>query len=305
MVKTLSLNLLAFRHRRPRFSRIALKTQQVCRLAALFGIAHIVVSCASALPNVPPLGESGVLLPGKVVWHDLVTPDIETAKEFYGNLFGWVFEDLSSGYVLASHNERHIAGIAKLDLPNKTSNWLPLLSVADMDRTLTEATTAGGKTVLKPFDLSNRGRVAVLKDPQDAAFGIVQSSEGDPADREPEVNGWLWNEIWTEDVPSAITFYEIVGKYRMAEKTFGDVRYCYMESNGKPRIGLIEKPSPEMGNTWVAYIRVADVKSTVEKAKALGGKVLMEPQESIRHGSVAVLTDPNGAGFVVQEWVKY
>lgn len=305
MVKALSLTQLAFRYQRLRLSSITKKIQQVGRLAVYLGAVLTMVSCATTLPNVPPLGESGVLLPGKVVWHDLVTPDIKSAKAFYGTLFDWSFEELSSGYVLASHNGRHIAGIAKLDLPRTTSNWLPLLSVADIDQTLAEVTTAGGKTILQPFTLADRGRIAVLKDPQGASFGIVQSSKGDPADRKPEINDWLWNEIWTEDVPSAITFYQKVGKYHMAEKTFGDIRYRYLQSNGKPRIGVIEKPSPEIGNTWVAYIRVADVNSTVEKAKALGGQVLMAPQESVRQGTVAVLTDPNGAGFVVQEWDKY
>jgi predicted enzyme related to lactoylglutathione lyase len=90
-----------------------------------------------------------------------------------------------------------------------------------MDRVLADATAAGGKTVLEPSDLANRGRIAVLKDSQGAAFGVVQSSHGDPPGRDAEINGWLWDEIWTEDVPAAIVFYQSVGGYQVAEKMVG------------------------------------------------------------------------------------
>jgi uncharacterized protein len=271
----------------------------------LFLVAAVVITgCATLLPKVPPLGSEGTILPGKVVWHDLVTPDMNKARNFYAGLFDWSFEELSDGYTLARHNGRLVAGIAKLDRSGRSSNWLPLVSVPDMDRLLTEATVAGGKIILKPFDLPDRGRVAVLRDPQGAAFGVVQSSHGDPPDHKADINEWLWNEVWTDDIPSAVTFYQTVGGYRLAEKTVGDIQYRYLEREGQPRVGLLDKPSPQIGNTWVAYIRVADVDATVNKAKALGGNVLMAPTAAVRNGTVAVIADPNGAGFVVQEWNK-
>jgi len=268
----------------------------------LVAAAIIMSACATTLPEVPPLDASEKLLPGKVVWHDLVTPDMHSAKAFYGGLLGWTFEDVSSGYSLARHNGRLVAGIAKLNLSGRTSHWLPLVSVADMDRVLAAADAAGGKTIKKPFDLANRGRIAVLKDSQGAAFGVVQSSHGDPADRDAEINGWLWDEIWSENVPAAIAFYQSVGGYEVDEKRVGDINYRYLARDGEPRVGLLEKPSPDIGNTWVAYVRVADVNVAVDKAKTLGGNVLMAPNASVRNGTVAVLTDPSGAGFIVQEW---
>ena len=283
-------------------SGFASSARRFWRVSLLFVTALAIISCAATLPKVPPLGSKDVALPGKVVWHDLVTPDMKTAKAFYAGLLDWTFEDLSSGYALASHNGRFVAGVARLDLAGRSSNWLPLVSVTDLDRVLTDASTAGGKIILKPFDLPSRGRVAVLRDPQGAAFGVVQSSHGDPPDRKADVNEWLWNEVWTDDVPSAIEFYQTVGGYRPAERTIGDIRYLYLERDGRPRVGLLDKPSPEIGNTWVAYIRVTDVEAAVKKAEALGGKVLLAPTAAIRNGTVAIITDPSGAGFVVQEW---
>jgi hypothetical protein len=283
-------------------SGFARRVQRFCRIQLFLAAALVIGGCVETLPEVPPLGPAGISLPGKVVWHDLVTPDINKAKNFYAGLLGWTFEDVSDGYTLASHNGRFLAGIAKHDLPGRTSSWLPLISVTDLDRVLTEAVAAAGKTVLKPFDMPNRGRIAVLKDPQGATFGVVQSSHGDPADRKADINEWLWNEIWTEDVPAAVAFYQAVGGYRLAEKTVGDTFYRYLERDGQPRVGLLDKPNPQVGNTWVASIRVADVDAAVNKVKTLGGYVLMAPTVAIRNGTAAVITDPNGAAFVLQEW---
>lgn len=271
-------------------------------MALLIAATAILAGCATTLPRVPPLDATGIAQPGKVVWHDLVTPDIDQAKAFYGGLFGWTFKDLSGGYSLASHKGRYVAGIARLDKNGRSSHWLPLVSVLDVDGVLKQAVEKGGKTLLRPFEMADRGRIAVLNDPQGAAFGIVRSSHGDPADGDPEINGWLWNEIWTDDLPGAIAFYTAVGGYRLAEKTITEVPYRFFERDGRPRVGLLEKPSPEIGNTWVAYIRVTDVNATVDKATALGGKVLMAPSAAVRSATVAVIADPDGAGFVIQEW---
>lgn len=275
-----------------------------CRIPLFLAAALVIAGCAATLPEVPPLGSAGISLPGKVVWHELVTPDMNKAKNFYAGLLGWTFEDVSDGYALARYNGRILAGIAKLDLSEHASNWLPLISATDMERVLAEAVAAGGKTVLKPFDMPNRGRIAVLKDPLGASFGVVQSSHGDPADRKPDINEWLWNEVWTDDVPAAVAFYQTVGGYRLVEKAVSDIHYRYLERDGQPRVGLLDKPSPQIGNTWVAYIRVADVDAAANKAKALGGYVLMAPSAAIRNGTMAVITDPSGATFVLQEWNK-
>ncbi|MEA3230127.1 MAG: VOC family protein [Thermodesulfobacteriota bacterium] len=270
---------------------------------ALIAVA-IIVSCSSPLPNLPPPNSTGTVLPGKVVWHDLVTPDMDKAKVFYTGLFGWTFEDITRGYSIAKNNGQIIAGIAEIGLSGRPSHWLLHVSVIDMDHTLSYVKSAGGSLVLKPFDLAGRGRVALVKDPQGAAFGIVQSSHGDPTDRKPIVNGWLWNEVWTGDVHGAIEFYRQIADYRVAERTTDGNTYRYLEYNGRPRVGFLKKPDAQIDNTWVAYIRVDDIGTVLNKVEPLGGKILVPPQPAIRNGSVAVITDPDGAGFIVQEWHK-
>ena len=268
----------------------------------LFAAIIMVAGCTTQVPTMPPLGDNGPALTGKVIWHDLVTPDLDAAERFYGELFGWQFETLSSDYKLASNNGELIGGMARLQNEQRTSHWLPLVSVPDVESAVSTTLEAGGVQLLRPFDLPKRGQVAVVADPQGAAFGVVKSASGDPADRAAGLHGWLWHEVWVDDPARAVSFYrDLLGFQQSVDQAF-DHEYTYLSADGKPRVGIVQKASPEIGNTWVAYVRVQDVNATAAKAEALGGTVLMAPSEQVRDGTVAIITDPNGAGLVVQEW---
>ncbi len=272
--------------------------------AVLVVVLMALLACAKAMPTLPPLGTGQTWLPGKVVWHDLITPELDKTKAFYGALFGWTFEDLSAGYSLASLNGRPVAGIARLDLPGRVGHWLSLVSVTDIDAVHKQALAADAASVKAPFEVPGRGEAAVLRDPQGAAFGIVQSGQGDPKDRKPELNDWLWNEIWTDDVDGAGQFYTSVLGYELTEKEVDGVAFRFLAHGDRPRVGLLEKMSPEMKNTWVSFILVADVAAAVASVESLGGQVLVAPQANIRNGSLAIITDPSGAGLILQEWNK-
>jgi uncharacterized protein len=144
----------------------------------------------------------------------------------------------------------------------------------------------------------------VLKDSRGAAFGIVHSTQGDPLDRKASLNDWLWDEIWADDLATVESFYTNIADYSVKERLVYDINYRYFSASGKPRVGLIEKPDKEIANTWLAYIRVADVAEIARQAELLGGTVLMAPRKDIHGGTTAIIADPSGAGFIVQEWNK-
>jgi predicted enzyme related to lactoylglutathione lyase len=265
-------------------------------------LAAGVAACVNRLPTVPPLGESGAELAGKVVWHDLVTPDLAGARAFYGELFGWSFESLSSGYTLVRNQGQPVAGMASLDDENRASHWLPLVSVPDVDRAVRLTTERGGRSILSPFELPSRGRVALVADPQGAVFGVVRSTGGDPPDRKAGMGDWIWHEVWTDDVAGSGRFYAELAGYTPKERQVFGTAYTYLSQGDHPRVGLVRKPDPEIGNTWVTYLRVADVASTAARAEALGGTLLMEPRAEVRNGTAAIVADPDGAGFIIQEW---
>jgi len=272
------------------------------RALGLLALAALVATgCATPTPRLPPLETGTAMLPGKVIWHDLVTPNMAQAKAFYGDLFGWTFEHVSSGYALARSGDRLVGGIAKLNASWDASYWIPLVSVPDVDQAVIVTTEAGGETLLEPFDLPGRGRVAVIRDPHGAAFAVARAAGGDPVDRPAALNDWLWNEVWTDDVARAGAFYESLLGYRQLQRSVHGTPYVFLAREGRPRVGLMKKPDPEIGNTWVGYLQVADASAITVKAESLGGKVLLAPTPDVRNGTIAILADPSGAGFVVQE----
>ena len=83
-------------------------------------------SCSAALAalplNLPPISDpaSTEHHPGKVIWADLVTPNLAAAETFYSGLFGWTFQDIhtvDSDYAIALVDGRPIAGVLQKAVP--------------------------------------------------------------------------------------------------------------------------------------------------------------------------------------------
>lgn len=69
----------------------------------------------------PAAASSAPLLPGKIVYAQLTTPDLAKAKTFYGSLLGWTFQDrpVSRGhYAEALVNGHVVAGLVERPLPD-------------------------------------------------------------------------------------------------------------------------------------------------------------------------------------------
>lgn len=281
----------------------------VLAAAAMVGLLGL-AGCASVDPaRFPPIdGAGAVRLPGKVVWHDLLTEDPAAAKRFYGGLFGWSFRDVDLGagqtYTVIEHGGRGIGGLVDgrgIRADVNVSRWIPVLSVRDLDAAVASLRAAGGQVFQAPVDIPQRGRVAVVGDPQGAVLTLLQARTGDPPDRRPDDGDWLWNEIWSSDADATLAFYQqLVPAYAPGAATPGG--YRYLSAEGKPRVGVRPKPVDGIKDTWMAYVRVADPKAIAAAAEPLGGEVLVAPRENPLGGAVAMLNDPTGAGFLVQSW---
>ena len=118
---------------------------------------------------------------------------------------------------------------------------------------------------------------------------------GDPADEKEAVGAWFWTDLFTRDANAAEAFYgELVGFQKKQLEAGEGHRYLVFNQNGKVRAGLVELQWDELEDNWLPYVEVDDVKSTVSKARELGGNVILEKDD------VAILVDPTGAVFGVQ-----
>ncbi|MGS0496234.1 VOC family protein [Pseudoalteromonas mariniglutinosa] len=266
-------------------------------------LAAVLTGCQLTQPSLPAISDSGTKQLGHVVWHDLVTPDLKQSQTFYQAVFDWQFRAVNDDYVLVSTNGQVIAGMAKLDNKQNNSHWLALVSVADVDSVINSTRSAGGKTLIGKTTITGRGDIAVLEDPQGALFSVINTVNGDPS-LTINNNSWIWQEVWSDDPAASSAFYQQLAGYSTAQKTLFGANYSFLKINSSPAFGFVKKPDAEIGNTWVNYIKVADVDATILKVTAAGGQVLMAPNDAVRNGTVAIIRDPAGAGLVIQETTK-
>jgi uncharacterized protein len=269
------------------------------RLAAAF--------IAVALPATAPSAISAQVTPGRVVWHDLVTRDLEVSKAFYGALFGWTWRAPSSGkgltYVVAEMAGVAMAGIAESrDGKVNASQWITYFAVDNVRQAARAATDSGARLVVPPTKTGSwNDECALLADPQGAPFALMKPGR-DPENGAALMNGWLWVELWTNDVTAAASFYgELLG-YEIRTVAVAGTDYQLFQQDSTPMAGLLEIPVKGVRPNWLPTIRVADVKVTVQHAVALGGRVILAPRADIRSGTVAIIADPTGAALTLQQW---
>jgi predicted enzyme related to lactoylglutathione lyase len=252
---------------------------------------------------------SGEPLLGKVVWNDLVTQDLDVARRFYGELFGWTFEQSTAPggqpYLLARSGHIFVAGMVAVSSPSKdvvVSRWLPYVSVSDVDASLAKA-TAGGATVLVEARDVNLGRVTVIEDKEGAVLGLARSRIGDPDDTTtaPGPGRVVWTELLANDPASASQFYHaVVGVAAHTIERHGGP-YTLLSERGTDRVGILKNPSDDAAPVWLTYFGVEDPVSAAARVTALGGKVILPPSPELRDGTMAVVTDPSGALFALQK----
>jgi uncharacterized protein len=125
------------------------------------------------------IGAGRVNDPGCMGWNELQTRDSEAAGDFYGGLFGWETEPIEQDgmlvYTTIQNSGHQNGGFMPMseqqgDAP---SFWLPYFTVSSCDGAIEKAGWLGGALFAGPLDLP-AGRIAVLGDPQGAAFAVFE-----------------------------------------------------------------------------------------------------------------------------------
>jgi predicted enzyme related to lactoylglutathione lyase len=114
---------------------------------------------------------------GVFVWDELGTTDVDGAQRFYEEVFGWTTSDMGpdyGGYRVFNCGETGIAGAMTLPDESIPAHWQPYVAVDDPDATAARAAELGGSSLMQPMDVPEVGRLAVLRDPQGATFGIIR-----------------------------------------------------------------------------------------------------------------------------------
>lgn len=122
---------------------------------------------------------------GAFSWFELMTSDVESAKKFYGEIFGWNFEDEISEnmtYTLIKIGENKIAGMydkkyALVENSEKIpSHWGNYITVDDIKQTVSKVKELGGNIIVDITPIPTIGEFAVIQDLQGAVISLMQYS---------------------------------------------------------------------------------------------------------------------------------
>jgi predicted enzyme related to lactoylglutathione lyase len=115
---------------------------------------------------------------GAMSWVELNTRELDAAKQFYPDVFGWTVESHEGEM---TYHELHLGSEAvggMMTMPPQVpaevpSNWLVYFGTDDVDASAKRAGELGGNVAAGPMDFPG-GRFAVVLDPQGAAFGLLR-----------------------------------------------------------------------------------------------------------------------------------
>ncbi|MEU5275678.1 VOC family protein [Streptomyces asoensis] len=117
--------------------------------------------------------------PGSLGWVELLTRDAVRAEAFYTTVFGWTVAS-SENYVQWGVGGADFGGMVAMDEkfpPEVPPHWLPYFAVTDVDESARTAIGAGGTALMEPVSVPDGPRIAVLRDPQGAAFGVYRAAD--------------------------------------------------------------------------------------------------------------------------------
>jgi predicted enzyme related to lactoylglutathione lyase len=121
--------------------------------------------------------------PNTYSWNELMSRQLDSAKAFYSQVFGWEYDVQDMGpmgeyNVIAGGAENQgLGGLMAMppDVPEEVPNhWAVYFMVADINDTVAKVEAGGGQVVNGPFPIPGVGQTAVVHDPAGGNFQLLQ-----------------------------------------------------------------------------------------------------------------------------------
>jgi predicted enzyme related to lactoylglutathione lyase len=271
-------------------------------------------------------------IPGVPCWVDTSQPNPEAALSFYRGMFGWEFENVmppgSGGdYFIGRIRGGDVAAVGSTP-PGAPpmAQWNTYVWVDSADQTATKARDAGGAVAMEPFDVMEAGRMAVLTDPEGAAFCVWQAKANKGAKVVNEHGSLNFNGLATRDPEGAKAFYGAVFGWKTLPLPAGEMWTLpgygdhleerspglrgQMAQMGAPEgfidvvaaLNSIADDDSQTPAHWSVTFAVDDADAAAAKATELGGEVVAGPLDA-PWTKMVVIKDPQGAIFIASQFV--
>ncbi|MFC8672926.1 VOC family protein [Streptomyces griseorubiginosus] len=228
---------------------------------------------------------------GVPCWVDAQLPDVAAGQRFYGELFGWTFEEAPGGSVWALRDGEPVAGLARKTDGRMPTVWTVYFATPDIESLADRIWAAGGQVVTAPVPVAELGMSALVTDPEGAVFALWEpgSHQGFGARHRPGT--FAWAELYARDTEAANTFYGGL---------FHDALFGPDAHPDFGRAPVADVFPAEMPPHFLVHFQVEDCEAVLGTVGRLGGRVQAPPFET-SYGKVAVVTDNQGASFAVLE----
>lgn len=238
-------------------------------------------------------------------WVDLATTDLNGAKAFYSELFGWETAEIpidgGGVYLMFQIDGHDVAGAGSLDAEMQAQgvppHWSSYVKHADVDGATQKAADAGGQVLFPPMDVMDAGRMTMVQDPSGAVFGIWEPHNHIGAQLVNRPGALVWNELQTRDLDAAKDFYRDVFGW---EYNVDEQGYVVCIQDGRVQAGMMaigEDWDENVPPNWTVYFMADDIEETARRAGELGGAVIVPPTSAGELGTFAVIRDPQGGVF--------
>ncbi|GLP97924.1 VOC family protein [Paraferrimonas sedimenticola] len=232
-------------------------------------------------------------------WFELLSSDMRKDANFYGRLFEWEVEPMEKGYWLFKKDGETIGAAAPLPQEgnNKTlSFWLMGVPVDDVARAGFEAKSQGAKILQEKSKHPLLGDASIITDPMGTPLLVFG---GQAPESQAGVDRWGWVELWSKEVDKAIKFYAYSKDVNVRSYKLNGKPYARMGIDGQLLGAIAENPMEKSPDLWMPFVRVEDVKSTLDRAAQLGGKVMYAQVGDKESYKVGLFASPSGAAMLV------
>ena len=107
---------------------------------------------------------------------ELNATDFAKAKSFYGELFGWQFQDMDMGPAgtYSTFKPTDGPGGGLFSAPGVPEGWLAYMGVEDIHAATDKAKQLGATAHVGPHEIPGVGWMTILTDPNGARFALFQ-----------------------------------------------------------------------------------------------------------------------------------
>lgn len=252
---------------------------------------------------------------GAVFSADIAVPEHAREARFYSRVLSTGDNPLWRENDLMNNLGMPIIGLGALTpaYAHLPLQWMPHIQVADVGASVQCALDLGGSVLMKDSDDGNQW--AVLRDPNEAAFGIIpvvaaesmpQDSAASSSDAAAIAGCIFWLDLTVPDASAVRDFYrQVVGwSVQEVEMKDGDARYVdynMLGGDGIPAAGICHARGVNAGlpPVWMIYLPVNDLAESIRRVEEEGGKVIKSMRGEDETYVYAAIQDRVGVYFAL------